>query len=135
MSQGTIYVYLNWGEILTGQHRQLYSSSLTLQVGPQSTKRRLLCLCNHLTSFGGGLLVAPNPIDMDTVFKELSRLDETGNFGVLLTIIFVFLFFIIAIVLARRADRRDQAKVTTSFKIFKNSSLSNSNIILRSLSA
>ena len=56
-------------------------------------------------------MVAPNPIDMDTVFKELSRLDETGNFGVLLTIIFVFLFYIIAIILAKRADRRDQAKV------------------------
>ena len=86
-------------------------SSPSLQVGPQSTNHRLLCLCNHLTSFGGGLLVAPNPIDMDTVFKELSRLDETGNFGVLLTIIFVFLLYIIAIILAKRADRRDQAKV------------------------
>ena len=86
-------------------------SSASLQVGPKSTTHRLLCLCNHLTSFGGGLLVAPNPIDMDTVFKELSRLDETGNFGVLLTIIFVFLFYIIAIILAKRADRRDQAKV------------------------
>ena len=71
--------------------------------------------------------MAPNPIDMDTVFKELNRLDKTGNFGVLLTIIFVFLFYIIAIVLAKRADRRDQAKVTRSSKIFKNFSLSSSN--------
>ena len=55
--------------------------------------------------------MAPNPIDMDTVFKELSRLDETGNVGVLLTIIFVFLLYVIAIILAKRADRRDQAKV------------------------
>ena len=119
MSQGTLYTYLNYGEILAGQQGQLYSRSLTLQVGPQSTNRRLLCLCNHLTSFGGGLLAAPNPIDMDTVFKELSRLDETGNFGVLLTIIFVFLFYIIAIVLAKKADRKDQAKVTTTLKSLK----------------
>ena len=56
---------------------------------------------------------------MDTVFKELSRLDETGNFSVLLTIIFVILLYIIALVLAKRADRRDQAKVTISSKIFK----------------
>ena len=49
---------------------------------------------------------------MDTVFTELGRLDETGNFGVLLTIIFVFLLYVIAIVLAKRADRRDQAKVS-----------------------
>ena len=55
--------------------------------------------------------MAPNPIDMDTVFKELSRLDETGNFGVLLTIIFVFLLYVIGIILAKRADRKDQFKV------------------------
>ena len=105
---------------------------MTLQVGSSSSKHRLLCLCNHLTSFGGGLLVAPNPIDMDTVFKELSRLDETGNFSVLLTIIFVILFYIIALVLAKRADRRDQAKVTISSKIFKIFSLLSPNTILRS---
>ena len=58
---------------------------------------------------------------MGTVFKELSRLDETGNFGVLLTIIFVFLFYIIAIVLAKKADRKDQAKVTTTLKSSKTS--------------
>lgn len=59
-------------------------------------------------------MVAPNPIDMDKVFKELRRLDETGNFGVLLTIIFVFLMYVVAIVLATRADRKDQAKVMIS---------------------
>ena len=59
-------------------------------------------------------MVAPNPIDMDKVFKELSRLDETGNFGVLLTIIFVFFMYIVAIVLAIRADRKDQTKVGIS---------------------
>ena len=48
---------------------------------------------------------------MDTVFKELTRLDETGNFGVLLTIILVFLLYVIAIILAKRADGRDQSKV------------------------
>ena len=109
-------MYLNRGELCTDQRRQLYSRSLTLQVGPRSSKHRLLCLCNHLTPFGGGLLVAPNPVDMGTVFKELSRLGETGNFSVLLTIIFVFLFYIIAVVLAKRADRRDQAKVTIRSK-------------------
>ena len=81
------------------------------QVGPLSNKHRLRCLCNHLTSFGGGLLVAPNPIDMDTVFKELSRLDETDNFSVLLAIILTFMLYCIAFVFAKRADRRDLAKV------------------------
>ena len=115
---------LTGGEIFTVQLRQLYSRPLTLQVGPQSTKHRLLCLCNHLTSFGGGLLIAPNPIDMDTVFKELSRLDETGNFGVLVTIIFVFCMYLMAIVLANGADRKDQTKVTSSKLSFSLSSSS-----------
>ena len=124
---------LTGGEIFNVRRRQLYSRSLTLQVGPQSTKHRLLCLCNHLTSFGGGLLIARNPIDMDTVFKELSRLDETGNFGVLLTIIFVFCMYLMAIVLAKGADRKDQTKVTTSSKIFKHFfSLSSSSTIISS---
>ena len=124
---------LTGGEIFNVRRRQLYSRSLTLQVGPQSTKHRLLCLCNHLTSFGGGLLIAPNPIDMDTVFKELSRIDETGNFGVLLTIIFVFCMYLMAIVLAKGADRKDQTKVTTSSKIFKHFfSLSSSSTIISS---
>ena len=48
---------------------------------------------------------------MDVVFKELGRLDETGNFGVLLTIIFVYVLYFLAIVLAKRADRKDQDKV------------------------
>ena len=69
---------------------------------------------------------------MDTVFKELSRLDETGNFSVLLTIIFVFLFYIIALVLANRTDRIDQAKVTISSNIFKVFSLLSPNTTLRS---
>ena len=48
---------------------------------------------------------------MDVVFKELARLHETGNFGVLLTIIFVYVLYFFAVVLAKRADRRDQDKV------------------------
>ena len=55
--------------------------------------------------------MAPNPIDMDTVFKELSRLDETDNFSVLLAIILTFMLYCIAFVFAKRADRRDLAKV------------------------
>ena len=48
---------------------------------------------------------------MDVVFKELSRLHETGNFSVLLTIVFMFTLYVLAILLAKRADRRDNNKV------------------------
>lgn len=57
-------------------------------------------------------MVSPNPIDLNVVFKELMRLDETGNISVLLTIIFMFALYVLAIILARRADRKDHEKVT-----------------------
>lgn len=57
-------------------------------------------------------MVSPNPIDLNVVFKELMRLDETGNISVLLTIIFMFALYVLAIILARRADRKDHDKVT-----------------------
>lgn len=57
-------------------------------------------------------MVSPNPIDLTVVFKELMRLDETGNISVLLTIIFMFALYVLAIILARRADRKDHEKVT-----------------------
>lgn len=57
-------------------------------------------------------MVSPNPIDLNVVFKELMRLDETGNISVLLTIIFMFALYVLAIILARRADKKDHEKVT-----------------------
>ena len=57
-------------------------------------------------------MVSPNPIDLSVVFKELMRLDETGNISVLLTIIVMFSLYVLAIILARRADRKDHDKVT-----------------------
>ena len=84
---------------------------MIFQAGPNSTATKLQCLCNHLTSFGGSLLVEPNPIDFDKVLLELTRLDETGNVAVLTTLlIFMFIYLVVAI-LARRADRRDENKV------------------------
>ena len=63
--------------------------------------------------FGGSLIQAPNPIDFDKVFVEFTRLSETGNVAVLATIICVFILYFITIVLARRADKRDQNRVST----------------------
>ena len=76
------------------------------------------CLCDHLTSFGSGFLAAPTPIDFDKVFMELSRLGETGNVAVLATIISIFLLYIIAVVLARRGDKRDELKVLNNQALY-----------------
>lgn len=63
--------------------------------------------------FGGSLIQAPNPIDFEKVFVEFTRLSETGNVAVLATIICVFVLYFVTIVFARRADNRDQNRVST----------------------
>ena len=84
---------------------------LKFKVGPSSSATSLHCLCNHLTSFGGGVLVMPNTLDFDVVFTELARLHDTGNFAVLSAIITALLLYILVVIFARRADNRDKAKV------------------------
>ena len=74
-----------------------------------SNTTHLKCLCNHLTSFGGNFIQAPNPIDFDKVFTEFARLSESGNISVLVTI--AFLIYFVALIFARRADKRDESKV------------------------
>ena len=53
----------------------------------------------------------PNTLDFDVVFNELTRLHETGNIGVLSAIVTVLLLYLLVVVFARRADKRDKAKV------------------------
>ena len=81
------------------------------QVGLGSNTTHLKCLCNHLTSFGGNFIQAPNPIDFDKVFTEFARLSESGNISVLVTIACAFLIYFFALIFARRADKRDESKV------------------------
>ena len=53
----------------------------------------------------------PNKLDFDVVFYELTRLHETGNVAVLVTIIAVLLLYFLVVVFARKYDRQDKAKV------------------------
>ena len=84
------------------------------QVGPSGDKRSIKCLCNHLTAFGGNFIQAPNPIDFDKVFVEFTRLGESGNIAVLVTIAVLFLLYFVLIAFARRADKRDENAVKCS---------------------
>ena len=65
------------------------------------------CSCNHLTSFGGALLIKPNPIDFDKVLVEFKNLQETGNAAVIVTISVVVLCYIVVLLIARKADKKD----------------------------
>ncbi|XP_044184688.1 polycystic kidney disease protein 1-like 2 [Acropora millepora] len=91
------------------------------KVGSNSTTTFLQCLCNHLTSFGGGVLVMPNKLDFKVVFNELTRIHETGNVAVLCTIIAALLLYFLVCVFARRADKKDRAK--TGPPLYLNSTL------------
>ncbi|XP_022808986.1 polycystic kidney disease protein 1-like 2 [Stylophora pistillata] len=81
------------------------------RVSEDSNTTHLKCLCNHLTSFGGNFIQAPNPIDFDKVFTEFSNLAESGNISVLVTIACFFLLYFIVLVFARKADKRDEFKI------------------------
>ena len=70
------------------------------------------CSCNHLTSFGGALLVKPNPIDFDKVSVEFKNLQETGNVAVVVTIALVFLCYFVVLVIVRKADKKDARNVS-----------------------
>lgn len=74
------------------------------------------CSCNHLTSFGGGLLVEPNPIDFGKVLVEFKNIGETGNVAVIVTVAVVLLCYIVVLVIVRRADAEDTRNVRTSNK-------------------
>lgn len=68
------------------------------------------CLCSHLTSFGGGFVVAPNPIDFDKVFEGFKNLSD--NISVFATIITAFAIYILMAVWLRRKDKKDETMVS-----------------------
>ena len=70
-----------------------------------------------MTSFGGGLLVKPNPIDFDKVFVEFKKLDDTGNVAVIVTVIVAFMVYFLVLFVARRVDKRDATKVSFYLKV------------------
>ncbi|KAL9954036.1 hypothetical protein ACROYT_G041524 [Oculina patagonica] len=81
------------------------------KVGDDTDDEQLQCRCNHLTSFGGGFLIAPNPIDFDKVITEFSRLGETGNYVVLATVCSIFGVYLLVLIWARKADMLDERKL------------------------
>jgi len=85
------------------------------KVGLQSKVGQLHCLCNHLTSFGGNFFVAPNPIDFNKVAQRFTDFDAK-NFVVFIVVFGIFGLYVLAMVFARRADKRDEVKVRDPLK-------------------
>ena len=88
----------------------------------ESNTSLLTCLCNHLTAFGGEVLVAPNTIDFVMVQQAFHNLDP-GDLLVLITVCSAFLVYFVVLVIARRADNLDVLKVGIS-NLYKGNSVS-----------
>lgn len=68
-------------------------------------------------------MIAPNPLDLDTIFTEFTRLGETGNYLVLSVVCSIFGAYILLIIWARKADLQDQSKVRIIFTLMRYSAL------------
>lgn len=72
--------------------------------------------------------MAPNPIDFDQVFTELTRLPETGNVAVIIAVSCVFGLYLLFLLWARKVDKLDLLKVSGFFYFLKHYSDHNANI-------
>ena len=80
------------------------------KVGPETTFNMTMCRCTHLTNFGGGFFVAPNPIDFDAVFESFS--DLSSNPVVFATVLTIFGLYFVGVIWARWRDVKDLEKVS-----------------------
>ena len=70
-----------------------------------------------MTSFGGSLLVEPNPIDFDKVLVEFQQLSETGNIAVIVVIAVILLCYVTVLVIVRKFDEEDAKNVSVKSDI------------------
>ena len=54
----------------------------------------------------------PNPINFDKVLVEFKNLGETGNIAVIVTVVVVFLCYIIVLVIVWKSDREEARNVS-----------------------
>ncbi|CAF4158129.1 unnamed protein product, partial [Adineta steineri] len=79
-----------------------------LTVGPLTNLYETECLSTHLTSFAGGFIVLPAPINWSYVFANANF---TKNKTVYLTVIFTSIIYIILMIYARFGDKKDFEKL------------------------
>ena len=92
----------------------LWPWNVFLKVIEPTNVLQTTCACTHLTSFASGFFVPPNNIDFDHVFANI---DFLSNPTLYVTEIIIVLAYIIAAILARRADRKDVHKVQAFFRL------------------
>ncbi|KAI8494931.1 hypothetical protein Bbelb_275360 [Branchiostoma belcheri] len=77
-------------------------------VSALTTSKFTICDCNHLTSFGSEMVVAPNTIDFSNVFAKFANLSD--NAAVFSVVVSILLLYVLLLVYTRRADKNDIIK-------------------------
>ena len=81
---------------------------VSVKVGPNTSHQETQCFTNHLTTFAGGWIVFPSPINWNYVF---SHADLSRNRTIYLTVIVVALLYFLFLIFARWSDAKDLLKV------------------------
>ncbi|CAF2863540.1 unnamed protein product [Rotaria sp. Silwood2] len=79
-----------------------------LLVGSQTNHYQNQCFSTHLTTFAGGFLVLPAPINWNYVFANA---DFMKNKTVYLTIICIYILYFLLVIYARYKDKKDIEKL------------------------
>ncbi|CAF3507643.1 unnamed protein product [Rotaria sordida] len=85
-----------------------YWQTKDMVVGPQTTSGQTQCYTNHLTTFAGGWIVLPAPINWNYVFANA---DFSKNKTIYLTMILIAVFYILIMIYARYKDKKDVEKL------------------------
>ncbi|CAF1250371.1 unnamed protein product [Adineta steineri] len=83
-------------------------TNITLLVGSETNHYQTQCFSNHLTTFAGGFLVLPSPINWNYVFQNA---DFSKNKTIYLTIICICILYILIVIYARYKDKKDLEKL------------------------
>jgi polycystin 1L2 len=83
-----------------------------MKVGPLTDHYQTQCFSTHLTTFAGGFLVLPAPINWNYVFANA---DFAKNKTVYLTVICVAIIYLVLVIYARFQDKKDVEKVRQVF--------------------
>jgi hypothetical protein len=89
---------------------------MSIQTGDESTATQLVCYCDHMTSFAGGLLLMPNKLNWEEDIAKLAEADD--NLVGIATVAAVLFVYAIAVFFARRKDKMDYLRVSFHYNSY-----------------
>ncbi|XP_078573092.1 polycystin-1-like protein 2 [Branchiostoma floridae x Branchiostoma japonicum] len=101
--QFTLYVFETSCVYFQEDETHLWKSD-GCRVGPMSNITHIHCRCDHLTKFAG--FVPPNPLNIQQALSANILENPTG----LILVLAVFTSYVMGVIWARKADRKDIAK-------------------------